>query len=202
MSDSPLPERSRRRTRAMDVSALSMAKTKVEVRLKIFVAGPEISKDWTKKEISKKSPPTRLRLKIKDLIEMRLMHEAVLGEHRGIFEMAEENLRSRANIAISEVQSLQDAHAVVMIPSSPGSFCELGAWSRDPKICRKMIILGDKSFESDTSYVRVGVMKLATDRGAQLAWVNYNNWDDVEPIITRFVNEIEDDAVAYTILPA
>ena len=65
-----------------------------------------------------------------------------------------------------------------------------------------MLIIGDKSFENDTSYVRVGVMKLATDRSAKVVWVDYTNWNDIEPIVTAFINEIEDNVVAYAILPA
>lgn len=50
--------------------------------------------------------------------------------------------------------------AVVIIPESPGSFAELGAFANDEKLRKKLICVVDKKYQKDKSFVNQGPLKL------------------------------------------
>lgn len=50
--------------------------------------------------------------------------------------------------------------AIVIIPESPGSFAELGAFANDEKLRKKLICLVDKKYKKDKSFINQGPLKL------------------------------------------
>lgn len=50
--------------------------------------------------------------------------------------------------------------AVVIIPESPGSFAELGAFANDEKLRKKLICVVDKKYKKDKSFINQGPLKL------------------------------------------
>lgn len=50
--------------------------------------------------------------------------------------------------------------AVVIIPESPGSFAELGAFANDEKLRKKLICVVDKKYQKDKSFINQGPLKL------------------------------------------
>ncbi|RKR05647.1 hypothetical protein C8C83_4998 [Flavobacterium sp. 90] len=50
--------------------------------------------------------------------------------------------------------------AIVLIPESPGSFAELGAFANDGKLRKKIICLVDKKYKKDKSFINLGPLKL------------------------------------------
>lgn len=50
--------------------------------------------------------------------------------------------------------------AVVLIPESPGSFAELGAFANDEKLRKKLICIVDKKYQKDKSFINQGPLKL------------------------------------------
>jgi len=50
--------------------------------------------------------------------------------------------------------------AVVIIPESPGSFAELGAFATDEKLRKKLICVVDKKYQKDKSFINQGPLKL------------------------------------------
>ncbi len=50
--------------------------------------------------------------------------------------------------------------AIVLIPESPGSFSELGAFANDKKLRKKLICIVDKKFKKDKSFINQGPLKL------------------------------------------
>jgi L-fucose mutarotase/ribose pyranase (RbsD/FucU family) len=50
--------------------------------------------------------------------------------------------------------------AIVLIPESPGSFAELGAFANDEKLRKKIICLVDKKYKKDKSFINQGPLKL------------------------------------------
>lgn len=50
--------------------------------------------------------------------------------------------------------------AIVIIPESPGSFAELGAFANDEKLRKKLICVIDKKYQKDKSFINQGPLKL------------------------------------------
>lgn len=50
--------------------------------------------------------------------------------------------------------------AVVIIPESPGSFAELGAFANDEKLRKKLICVVDEKYKKDKSFINQGPLKL------------------------------------------
>jgi hypothetical protein len=50
--------------------------------------------------------------------------------------------------------------AIVVIPESPGSFAELGAFANDEKLRKKLICLVDVKYKKDKSFINQGPLKL------------------------------------------
>jgi hypothetical protein len=50
--------------------------------------------------------------------------------------------------------------AVVIIPESPGSYAELGAFANDEKLRKKLICVVDKKYQKDKSFINQGPLKL------------------------------------------
>lgn len=168
---------------------LALAASKMAIQLKIFIAGPFISKAWSAKTLAKQSDSAKLRISLIEYIERELHHKATLGEHRGVAEMAVKSFDKLATVVLSEIAMVEDADSVIMLPCSPGSFCELGAWSARDDISRKMLILADKRYEKEKSYLKLGVFKLAEDGGARVEWVDYQDVIAVKNIVKDHVNK-------------
>jgi hypothetical protein len=50
----------------------------------------------------------------------------------------------------------ESVDAIVLIPESPGSFAELGAFANDELLRKKMICIVDKKFKKDRSFINQG----------------------------------------------
>ncbi|MBU2869429.1 retron St85 family effector protein [Colwellia sp. E2M01] len=69
--------------------------------------------------------------------------------------------------------------AIVIFPESPGSFAELGAFSNNEKLAEKMIVLANKKYERDKSFINYGPNRLvkASDTG-KVFHLNYGDFSD------------------------
>lgn len=114
--------------------------------------------------------------------------------------MAENNFESLATVVLSEVAMVGEAEVVIILPSSPGSFCELGAWSTRDDISRKMLILADKKHKNQKSYVKLGVFKLAEDAGAQIVWIDYSDTDGAKFAVKAKVSQAHSLALKKKVL--
>ena len=50
--------------------------------------------------------------------------------------------------------------SIVLFPESPGSFAELGAFSNNEQLARKMVVVGNQKFKSDKSFINYGPNRL------------------------------------------
>lgn len=175
-------------TSTLALDDLRFATDRFATRLKIFVAGPEIKKGWSWKDMRSKSASARLRLRIHNHLEVS-NHESVLGEHRIIAAMASRTIPDVPSVVVTETYvAATSCSAIIIIPDSPGSFCELATWTQDEDLAGKMLILANKTFEKDVSYISPGVFSIAVDNRATLEWVDYSKWSDVRPIVDKFID--------------
>lgn len=187
-------------TRPIAEADLAFAAERTAHFLSVFVAGPEISVDWSPEDWLQRSPSSRLRLKIKEYLE-QLNHSVVLGEHRGVQEMADDHIPTAASVVVTETYlAAKRCDCVVIIPDSPGSFCELGAWATLEDITKKMLILADARYEAFRSYINPGVFGFARSIGATIKWVNYETFDPDNDGLKEFILKHQDRGFAKKVL--
>ncbi|WP_133244887.1 hypothetical protein [Caulobacter radicis] len=178
---------------------LNLAVTRLAQELDVFVAGPFIDKNWTAEELVKQSAATRARLAVKDFIESDLQHRVVLGEHRGVDEIGSSAFGDHTSFAIAELALVRECEAIVIFPSSVGSFCELGAWSLSEHICRKMLIIPEKKFENEVSYLNIGTLRMAASNGASIIWRDLEDLESIMGDVRRFVGFAHDRAMVRSV---
>ena len=76
--------------------------------------------------------------------------------------------------------------AIVLIPESPGSFTELGAFSNDEKLRQKLICLIDKKYKKNKSFINQGPLKLVKKANSNgLLYIDPNNIEnEIDKLIT------------------
>jgi hypothetical protein len=193
MPEEPEFKSPKRLTTPIELTDLSLASAKASQKLRVFVAGPYIRKDWDAAERQNRDASALLRIELVDYVESHMQHTAVLGEHRGVVEVGDRRFGSRSSAAITEIEMVRrTCQAVVIIPSSPGSFCELGAWALYEDVCRKLLILSDANFEGKEGYLNLGVLRTAADFGAIITWIDYRDHDKAKEEVYRHLSRIED----------
>lgn len=71
--------------------------------------------------------------------------------------------------------------AIVLFPESPGSFAELGAFSNNPDLAKKMIVLANKKFKSHKSFINYGPNRLIrASKTGKIININYDDLDNVD----------------------
>lgn len=70
--------------------------------------------------------------------------------------------------------------AIVLFPESPGSFAEIGAFSNNPRLAQKLIVLSDKKYKSNKSFINYGPYRLIKEsKTGAVIHLNYKDLDDV-----------------------
>ncbi|MDF4741564.1 retron St85 family effector protein [Vibrio parahaemolyticus] len=69
--------------------------------------------------------------------------------------------------------------AIVLLPESPGSFAEIGAFSNNPRLAQKLIVLSDKNYKSKKSFINYGPYRLIKEsKTGAVFHINYKDLDD------------------------
>ncbi|OWV35304.1 hypothetical protein CE489_19050 [Bacillus spizizenii] len=100
--------------------------------------------------------------------------------------LKEQNMLSLENFLAKSVD------AVVMCIESPGSFTELGAFANHEKLSQKLIVLQDKKYEREKSFINLGPIKyLKQHTSSKVITINYNrDFNDIETI--KLIKAIKD----------
>lgn len=78
---------------------------------------------------------------------------------------------------------------MIILPSSPGSFCELGMFAVSDPVCLKMLILMDRNHKESPGYPYLGPAIMARSFGAELEYVDYENHTAIWAIVEPFLEE-------------
>ena len=77
--------------------------------------------------------------------------------------------------------------AIILFVESPGSFCELGAFSyADALFSDKMIIVLDEQYRNDRSFISTGPVLKASDNGAKIVHAEVKNGALLASVELRF----------------
>ena len=111
----------------------------------VFLCGADI----TKKD--------KIRYKIAEALKNKFWVDIIYPE-----DIFDELLYSSKTKDLLSLEGLlaDSVDAIVLIPESPGSFAELGAFANDEKLRSKLICVIDKKYKKDKSFINQGPLKL------------------------------------------
>lgn len=178
--------------RAIKVEELALAQKKALVQLRIFVGGPYL--DRTKPDVplaAENGGATLLRHEICKMLEDKFEHTVTTGEDVKLLNIYQNHLEDLYEASTFEFMHVKEhCDAVIIIPSSPGSFCELGYFSADDEICRKMLVLRSKEFVLKPGYLHYGPSVQAKNSHATIEDVDYIDTISVFDVVERFVKKL------------
>ncbi|MFL1906780.1 retron St85 family effector protein [Plesiomonas shigelloides] len=103
-----------------------------------------------------------------------LFEDLLEGQGKNSLQRLEESLASAVDL-------------IVLIPESPGSFAELGAFSSDRLLANKMVVLRLNKFKSDKSFINHGPIRLVREHGGTIAEIpndfDITNLSHVEQVL-------------------
>lgn len=159
--------------------------------LDIFLAGPfvDINKSASDSE-NTGSAAKVLRYELYSRLEAQ-GHVIYLGEDVEMRVNGTANYGKYANAVVYERHHIAKHNdALIVLPDSPGSFCEIGDWASSSDTCTSMLILIDHLHAGKINYINEGVVKFAKSNGAEACYIDYNKHDDVEKVCREFLMSV------------
>jgi hypothetical protein len=163
-----------------------------KVPIQIFLCGSGIS---PVKRNAKKKSAADIRLIMREKLKREFPRCAVkLGEHKPLIRAFKKVVGKSANLADHEVNlaKRKKMDLVVIFPSSPGSFAELGMFSLADPIAKKLIVFVNKKYKNKGSFLVEGPVKAAKLRTAQVHYVDYRHktriWNSLREIVIETKN--------------
>ena len=144
--------------------------------LNVFLAGPfiDIAKAANDPD-NDGSNAKKLRFHLYFSLE-KIGHVVYLGEDVEMRVNGAANYGKYANAVVYERHHLTNHNdAVIVLPDSPGSFCEIGDWASSPDTCEGMLLLIDSAHEGELNYINEGVVKFAKSNGAEVQYIDYSD---------------------------
>lgn len=123
-----------------------------------------------------------------------LGHIIYLGEDQALRQNGKKNFGDKSNAVFYERQYIKEhTDAVIVLPSSPGSFCEIGDWASDKIICPTMLVIIDKKYKGEPSYINDGIALAAQHFRAKVVYEHYADTQLIFKICKAFIEEIMED---------
>ncbi len=112
-----------------------------------------------------------------------------LGEHQDLLDIGAEAFGNLANAHNSELLVAKKySDAVIILPSSPGSFCEIGLFAEHSAICEKMLIIVDEQFREAKSYFSLGPLAEAESKKSRVEYCKYDDTEQMWAIVQNFLS--------------
>ena len=181
-------------TRPVASAKLRTSLARIEKRLSVFVAGPFLDPHWTESDLVGKTSGTILRYHVSQYVKL-MECELILGEHSGVSEITSEVVPTSSSIAASELVLVRGADAVILIPDSPGSFCELGSWSMIPTVCQKSMIFPNATFKENSGYLQNALLPFLAHDYARIEWLDYSDHAKAVGLVEDFLGRITDRVI-------
>jgi hypothetical protein len=142
-------------------------------RTTVFLCGADI----TQKD--------KIRYKIAEALKWRFWADIIYPE-----DIFDELLYSSKTKDLLSLEGLlaDSVDAIVLIPESPGSFAELGAFANDELLRSKLICLVDKKYKKDKSFINQGPLRLV--KKANAFGLIFIDPDDIEGEIDKLISSL------------
>ena len=127
----------------------------------------------------------KIRYKIANALKWEYWYDIIYPE-----DIFDELLYSSKTKDLLSLEGLlaDSVDAIVLIPESPGSFAELGAFANDEKLRKKLICIVDKKYKKDKSLINQGPLKLV--KKANPSGLVFIDANDVENEIDKLISSL------------
>lgn len=77
-------------------------------------------------------------------------------------DLFDDLLAGQGKFSLLELENILATHVdvIILFPESPGSFAELGAFSNNPDLAKKMIVVSNKKYRTNKSFINYGPYRL------------------------------------------
>lgn len=135
-----------------------------EKKVTIFLCGGEISNQ------------SNARSKMATIFSKYSRYELLYPE-----DLFDDLLAGQGQHSLLELENIlaDSVDAIVLFPESPGSFAELGAFSNNKELAKKMVVVANKKFKSDKSFINYGPNRLIkSSKTGKITNINYDLLSD------------------------
>jgi len=155
----------------------------------MFIAGPYIEREKDRNEkVNSSTPGKALRFDIYSYYEKR-GHNIYLGEDVELKRLGQAQYGANNNAVFFERDYIQkNIDVLIVIPDGPGVFCEFGDWASTEDTSKKMLVIIDKRYEGEASYINDGTAKAAKYHGATIVYEDYNDFNSVAKACDEFID--------------
>lgn len=179
------------RIRKLQLVEKADAAKRAAERYEIFVAGPFI--DVSKADLDPVnigSAGKQIRYAVYHYY-LSNGHNLYLGEDAELRLLGERHYGPLANATVFERHYIKNnINALIVFPAGPGVFCEFGDWATTKAICEKMLVVIDKQFEGQPSYINDGTAKHAAMFGATILYIDYTETTEVIRACDEFIDRL------------
>lgn len=140
------------------------------VRISLFLCGGDIKNK------------NCFRYKLKQLFSIQPRYELMYPET--IFD---DLLSGQTRFSLLEMENIlaESVDVIVIIPESPGSFAELGAFSNNSELSNKMVVLSHNRYKKHKSFINYGPLRLVKSSSRKTGKVIYFDDNDFQNDVTR-----------------
>lgn len=153
-----------------------------EIDINVLIMGPALPPKG-----APATPAAHLRQEL--LLRCEIYGAPVAPEHPELTEKAKK-LGDDFDLCTYETHLVNGSDLVILIPSSPGSFCELGWFGMQTAACTKMILLCDAAHPRNGSYLAEGPIRAAEQRRAIVKHVDYTDVGSCWDIVRRQIEHL------------
>ena len=127
----------------------------------------------------------KIRYKIAEALKWRFWTDIIYPE-----DIFDELLYSSKTKDLLSLEGLlaDSVDAIVLIPESPGSFAELGAFANDELLRSKLICIVDKKYKKDKSFINQGPLRLV--KKANPFGLIFIDPDDIDEEIDKLISSL------------
>ncbi|CAG0970606.1 hypothetical protein FLAV_01209 [Flavobacteriales bacterium] len=127
----------------------------------------------------------KIRYKIAEALKWRFWADIIYPE-----DIFDELLYSSKTKDLLSLEGLlaDSVDAIVLIPESPGSFAELGAFANDEQLRSKLICIVDKKYKKDKSFINQGPLRLV--KKANQFGLIFIDPDEIDDEIDKLISSL------------
>lgn len=118
-----------------------------------------------------KNDKTKLRYKFSEILKGEEKYELTYPED--IFEDLLEGQGGNSLLSLEE-QLAEAVDLIILLPESPGSFAELGAFSTQQALAEKTLVFRDGRFKTDKSFINHGPVRLIKNYKGKIIDIPYD----------------------------
>lgn len=168
--------------------AVDLAAEKAKVTLRVFLGGPFIDPSKELPDANSYEGATLLRRRLYDDLTNDMACKVSIGEMEELIDIYKNFLGDDFDVSSMEIHHVvRRCNAIIIIPSSPGSFCELGYFSIFNRLCPNMMIILNSAYDSKPGYLHHGPVEQARQYGATVISVDLLDYDSVKTAVRKFL---------------